>query len=203
MARVRYSNPVIEREVTFYSEYAQRTYTRAQWFHRVSRALHATDVILRIIGNDNEIDVVEQSINTMIAEWVKEAQAERARLQELRRSNAVTDNPTYTKPLHDKIKIMSPQVSKIVEIITFYDAMVQDVDALWMAQVFTNKQRREFIHTWMQRILRLGNKIVEIEQRAHRAAKNANKEAEVKASLDHNGSGDDAAEENSEADAKA
>lgn len=183
MARMRYSNPVIEREVVIHTEYAQRTYTRAQWFRRVTRALHAIDVILRIIGEDKEIDAVESTIEEMMSEWVREAEAERARLQELRKSNAVTNDTSYTRPLMAKVAIMSPQISRLVEIILIYDAMVKDVDALWMNEVLTNKQRREFIHSWMQRTLRLGNKMVEIEQRAHRAAKSANKDAEVKESL--------------------
>lgn len=194
----KYSNPVLERTVTLNSEYTQRTFHRG--FKRTARALYAIDVILRIIGNDEETDEVEDAIDKMISDWVKAITDERGRLQELRKANGIDADPVYTAPKEIKIRIASPQAGRYMEMLRLYDSLVKDIDALWMHQILTNKQRRQLIHDWQRRTLRLGNKIVDIERRAHKAAKSKGKEDEVRESIGEE-SADEEAGENEESEA--
>jgi hypothetical protein len=57
--RTHYSNPVFKQTLSLNTLQAQRVMTRT--FGRVSRSLFSIDVILRIIGEQEEMDQVEVS----------------------------------------------------------------------------------------------------------------------------------------------
>jgi hypothetical protein len=57
--RARHSNPVFKQTLTINTLQAQRVIDRVFW--RVSRSLFSIDVILRIIGEQEEMDQVEVS----------------------------------------------------------------------------------------------------------------------------------------------
>jgi|GEM_PF-2935666 len=177
----RYSNPVLEQPLVLKTEYAQRVFHRG--FSRTARSLHAIDVILRIIGEDEQVDEVEDSIDKWISDWVTDIVGEQARLQEIATANGVEQNTAYTNPLKTQVEVSSPQVSRLVEVMHLYDALVADIDRLWIHRLVDNKHRRQLIFEWQRRTLRLGNRIVDLEQRAHKAAKSKGKEDEVAASI--------------------
>lgn len=177
----KYSNPVLEQPLVLKTEYAQRVFHRG--FNRTARSLHAIDVILRIIGEDEQVDEVEDSIDKWISEWVTAIVDEQARLQEIATANGVEQNTAYTNPLETQVEVSSPQVSRLVEVMHLYDALVADIDRLWIHRLVDNKHRRQLIFEWQRRTLRLGNRIVDLEQRAHKAAKSKGKEDEVAASI--------------------
>ena len=57
-ARSTYSRPVFDQTVTIHSNHAQRLLDRG--FLLVVRALYGIDVVLRILGDDEEMDQVEE-----------------------------------------------------------------------------------------------------------------------------------------------
>lgn len=177
----KYSNPVLDQPLTLQTEYAQRVFDRS--FARTARSLHAIDVILRIIGEDEEVDEVEKVIDDMIVNWKTDIEAEKARLTEIGRAGGVERGVAYTSPMDTSVQVSSPQVSRLLDVMRLYDALVAVIDGLWIHGLLENKNRRQLIFDWQRRTLRLGNRIVDLEQRAHRAAKAKGKEEEVAASI--------------------
>ncbi|HUL12012.1 MAG TPA: hypothetical protein VLU73_07580 [Methylococcaceae bacterium] len=184
----QYSRPVFDQAVTIRSEQAQRVMARE--FSRVVSALYAIDVILRIIGDDQEIDEVETVVNTLIGDCGKDVQSEKARLDKLREDNGITQLPRYTNPATTTVRIVSPQVAQFVALVQRMDDLMVTLDALWLCGILTNKQRSNGAYQWQQRLLRLGRRIVEIERRARVSAVKRGKEAEIRESMGEPASGE-------------
>ena len=81
-ARSTFSRPVFDQTITIRSNHAQRLLDRG--FLLVVRALYGIDVVLRIIGDDEEMDQVEEIVGKLIGELAAELRAEHARLAQLR-----------------------------------------------------------------------------------------------------------------------
>ena len=173
-----YSRPVFDQTVTLQSEQAQRVMARE--FARVVSALYAIDVILRIIGDDREVDEVEAVVNALIGACGQDVQSEKARLDKLREDNGITALPRYTNPEEIKVRIVSPQVAQFIALVQRMDDLMVTVDALWLCGILTNKQRSDGAYQWQQRLLRLGRRIVEIERRARVSAQQKGKDEEIR-----------------------
>jgi hypothetical protein len=173
-----YSRPVFDQRITIQSEQAQRVFERE--FARVVSSLYAIDVILRIIGDDREIDEVEGMVGAMIGDCAKDIQDEKGRIEKLREDNGITASPRYTNPEQVEVRIVSPQVSQFVALLQKMDELMIALDALWLCGVLSNKQRSDGVYQWQQRLLRLGRRIVAIERRARASAGRRGKLAEVR-----------------------
>jgi hypothetical protein len=173
-----YSRPVFDQSITLRSEQAQRVMARE--FSRVVSALYAIDVILRIVGDDREIDEVEAVVGTLIGDCGKDVQSEKARLDKLREDNGITTLPRYTNPETINVRIVSPQIAQFVALIQRMDELMVTLDALWLCGILSNKQRSDGAYQWQQRLLRLGRRIVAIERRARASAGKRGKNAEVR-----------------------
>jgi hypothetical protein len=173
-----YSRPVFDQTVTLQSEQAQRVYERE--FRRVVEALYAIDVILRIIGDSQEADSVENMVSEMIGECAKEIKNEQARFDKLKEDNGITAIPRYTHPGQVQIRIVSPQAAQFAALLQKMDALMISLDTLWLCGVMGNKQRGNGVYQWQQRLLRLGRKIVDIERRARVSAARRGKGDEVR-----------------------
>lgn len=173
-----YSRPVFDQRITIQSEQAQRVFERE--FARVVSSLYAIDVILRIIGDDREIDEVEGMVGAMIGDCAKDIQDEKGRIEKLREDNGITASPRYTNPEQVEVCIVSPQVSQFVALLQKMDELMIALDALWLCGVLSNKQRSDGVYQWQQRLLRLGRRIVAIERRARASAGRRGKLAEVR-----------------------
>ena len=156
---------------------AQRVVDRV--FRRTVSALYGIDVILRIIGDENEIDEVEQIISQLIEDCAKAVDNEQARLDKLMESNGIDEVPDYTDPITFNAKISSPQVGQFVGLVRKLDALMISMDTLWLSSVLSNKQRVDGNYAWQQRIIKLARRIIDIEIRARKSAKAKGKEAEV------------------------
>lgn len=173
-----YSRPVFDQTLTLRSEPAQRVMRRE--FSRVVSALYAIDVILRIIGETQEIDEIEEIVSSLIGDCARDVQAEQARLDQLREDHGVTQLPRYTNPETLDVRIVSPQVAQFVALVRRMDDLMVALDALWLSGSLTNKQRADGAYQWQQRLLRLGRRIVAIEQRARASAGKQGKGEEVR-----------------------
>jgi hypothetical protein len=173
-----YSRPAFDRRITIQSEQAQRVFERE--FPRVVSALYAIDVILRIIGDDHEIDEIESVVGTMIGECAKDLQNEKARIDKVREDNGITSLPCYSNPEQVEVRIVSPQVAQFAALLQKMDDLMISLDALWLCGVLSNKQRSDGVYQWQQRLLRLGRRIVAIERRARVSAGKRGKGAEVR-----------------------
>jgi hypothetical protein len=73
--RDAFSRPVFDQTIRIQSNHAQRLLDRG--FLLVVRALYGIDVVLRIIGDDEEMDQVEEIVGSLITELAEELRAER------------------------------------------------------------------------------------------------------------------------------
>jgi len=201
MARTKtrpFSRPVFDREITIHSEHAQRLLDRG--FLLVVRALYGIDVVLRIIGDDEEMDQVEELVSEMIQKLQQELADEHARLKELAKSSGCTDQPRYTNPRTMTVHISSPQLAQYTTLITALDALMIEMDSLWLVGVLTNKQRADGAYEWRSKLFGVGREIINLERRARASAERKGKGEEVEAATRE--SDDTLAEDAGEGDAE-
>jgi hypothetical protein len=176
-ARSTFSRPVFDQTITIHSNHAQRLLDRG--FLLVGRALYGIDVVLRIIGDDEEMDQVEEIVGLLIGELAAELRAEHARLAQLREANGISATPRYTNPKRITVHISSPQLAQYTALIEELDRLMTVMDALWLTGVLTNKQRADGAYQWRTRVLRTGREIIEIERRARKSAEKRGKGEEL------------------------
>jgi hypothetical protein len=175
--RKSFSRPVFDQTITIHSNHAQRLLDRG--FLLVVRALYGIDVVLRILGDDAEMDQVEEIVGKLIGELVTELRAEHARFAQLREANGIGATPRYTNPKRITVHISSPQLAQYTALIEELDRLMTVMDALWLTGVLTNKQRADGAYQWRTRVLRTGREIIEIERRARASAEKRGKGEEL------------------------
>jgi hypothetical protein len=187
-----FSRPVFDQTITIHSNHAQRVLDRD--FQLVVRALYGIDVVLRILGDDEEMDQVEEIVSGLIGELAAALRAEMARLAELRESNAISATPRYTNPREVSVHISSPQLAQYTALVEELDRLMIAMDTLWLTGVLTNKQRARGAYDWRTRLLRTGRRIIEIERRARASAEKRGKTEEIAATEAESGNEADAAD---------
>jgi hypothetical protein len=175
--RDAFSRPVFDQTIRIHSHHAQRLLDRG--FLLVVRALYGIDVVLRILGDDEEMDQVEAIVGQLIAELAEALRAEHARLAQLREANGISATPRYTNPKQITVHISSPQLAQYTALIEELDRLMMAMDTLWLTGVLTNKQRADGAYQWRTRVLRAGREIIEIERRARAAAQRRGKGEEL------------------------
>ena len=176
-SRDAFSRPVFDQTIRIQSNHAQRLLDRG--FLLVVRALYGIDVVLRILGDDEEMDQVEEIVGKLIGELAAELRAEHARLAQLREANGISATPRYTNPKRITVHISSPQLAQYTALIEELDRLMTVMDALWLTGVLTNKQRADGAYQWRTRVLRTGREIIEIERRARASAEKRGKGEEL------------------------
>jgi len=176
-ARSTFSRPVFDQTITIRSNHAQRLLDRG--FLLVVRALYGIDVVLRIIGDEEEMDQVEEIVGSLIGVLAEELRAEHARLAQLREANGISATPRYTNPKRITVHISSPQLAQYTALIEELDRLMTVMDALWLTGVLTNKQRADGAYQWRTRVLRTGREIIDIERRARASAEKRGKGEEL------------------------
>ncbi len=135
--------------------------------------------MLRILGDDAEMDQVEGIVGSLIGALAAELRAEHARLAQLREANGISATPRYTNPRKITVHISSPQLAQYTALIEELDRLMTAMDALWLTGVLTNKQRADGAYQWRIRVLRTGREIIEIERRARVSAQKRGKGEEL------------------------
>lgn len=172
-----YSRPVFKQVLKVNSLQAQRVMDRS--FGRVSNSLFSIDVILRIIGEQEEIDQVETVILEQIAKVSEDLDQASAQLSKLMEDNGIDVMPGYTNPSEYPIEITSPQVAQFAHLIRKLDVLMSRIDTLWLNTVLSSKQRTDATYQWQQRLIKLASRIIGIEKRARISAHGKGKESEV------------------------
>ena len=175
--RQPYSRPVFRQKLVVNSLQAQRVMERS--FDRVSSALFSLDVILRIIGDQEEIDQVEEIIQNHISATSEEMDNAMNQLRKIMADNGIDAVPGYSAPAEYTIEIPSPQVAQIARLIRSLDELMSLVDTLWLNSILSSQQRSDATFQWQQRLIKLAGKIIGIEKRARISAHSKGKEKEV------------------------
>jgi hypothetical protein len=175
--RQPYSRPVFRQKLVLNSLQAQRVMERS--FDRASSALFSLDVILRIIGDQEEIDQVEEIIQNHISATSEEMDNAMNQLRKIMADNGIDAVPGYSAPAEYTIEITSPQVAQIARLIRGLDELMSLVDTLWLNSILSSQQRSDATFQWQQRLIKLAGKIIGIEKRARISAHSKGKEKEV------------------------
>ena len=173
------SIPAFEQRLTLNTLQAQRVMERV--FERAAASLYRIDVILRIIGSEEQAQQVEEMIHGFIDEvsnTLIDAAKQTATVLE---ANGISDLPSYSAPTETSVRIVSPHVSQFLGLVRKLDKLVMEIDALWISQIVANKERNEAVYRWQQKVIGLGSRIIGIERNARKAAKNQGKGDEIDA----------------------
>lgn len=173
------SRPVFKQKLIVQSLQGQRIMNKS--FEYVSRSLFRLGVILRIIGEQEEIDQVNGVIQKYRDEVVADFEGQQERLATLLSQNGVSEDSLceFTSPKEYSIEISSPQLSKFVSLLSDLDKIIQMTDTLWLMGIFEDKQRMVSNYQAQQRLFRFAGRIIGLERMARHAAYNKGKEQEV------------------------
>jgi hypothetical protein len=173
------SVPAFEQKIKLNTLQAQKVMKRV--FSRAAGSLYRIDVILRIIGSDQDAERVELVINTMLKEVEEALRDTEAEMAGMLEENGIDMLPVYDAPTEETVRITSPHVARFVSLVRKLDALVAQIDALWLSGLMTNKDRNDAVYRWQQRIIGLGSRVIGLERRARQAAKRQGKGEEVDA----------------------
>lgn len=177
-ARTVHSQPIFYQKLTVQSMQAQRVMNRS--FRAVAGSLFRIDVILRIIGEQAAVDIVEKNVIDNIKKVADELEKEISASKGLMDENGIFQLPTYTNPEDHDIEIKSPQIASFARLVARLDVLMAQIDTLWInGSILDNKQRANATYQWQQRLIRLAGRIIGLEKRARIAAYNAGKREEV------------------------
>lgn len=176
-AKPHYSRPVFRQSLTVNSLQAQRVMERS--FEQVSFAFFSLDVILRIIGDQSDIDQVDQVIQELRERVAEDMQKQLSQLQKMMSDNDIAEVPAYSSPIVYPIEITSPQTAQFARLIKGLDELMAVVDTLWLHGLFTTHQRSNATYEWQQRLIKLAGRIIGMEKRARISAHTKGKSAEV------------------------
>lgn len=174
------SNPVMSLEFSFSTLQAQRVLERMD--KSVRRSLFNIDVILHIIGDSEQAVETDKKVSQDLDTAAKELEAAIAETDSfmLARSLGIDNLVKYTD-VHDVVLLIeSPLTLKYIKLIKQLDNLIRRIDTLWMLQIIGSGQRSEHNAKWQARLIKLAQKIRNIEREAHSNAVNKGKLAEIK-----------------------
>lgn len=176
-----FSKPVLDQTFTIHSQNAQYVLQRGHSFLLVVQALYAISVVLRIIGEETDMDQIEDLVSERIDAVAKRLGDEHARLKKLADDEGGVPVPRYTHPREVRLQLSSPQLAQYVQLILLLDQTLMLLDGLWFAGVLTNKQRKDATHALRRLVYGLGREIIDLERRARESAVRAGKDDELQA----------------------
>jgi len=163
-----YSRPVFAQTLHINHQQAQNIFERS--FAPVARALYSIDVVLRIIGQQKNIDEVEALIQKDIEQMFAEIDKNTAVLSQLMDDNGVDGSPEYTNPKEYSVQISCPQVARFVQLLKRMDAMLIRLDTVWLTGLIGSKERTEMTRAQRNKLNALATRLIQIENRARTAA---------------------------------
>ena len=180
----RFSKPVLDQTLTIHSQNAQYVLQRGHSFVLVVKALYSISVVLRIIGEESDMDQIETLVSERIEAVAQTLQDEHARLKALADEEGGVPVPRYTNPREVTLQLSSPQLAHYVRLVLLLDKILILLDGLWFAGLLSNKQRKDTTHRLRRLVYGLGRSIIDLERRARESARRAGKDAELLAADD-------------------
>ncbi|MDV5469032.1 hypothetical protein [Klebsiella pneumoniae] len=147
-------------------------------------------MILRIIGEQDEIDQVETVILEHISKVSEDLDKATAQLNKLMEDNGIRRDARLHQP-NEYTEINSPQVAQFAHLIRQTDTLMGIVDTLWLNNTVLTlrKNAPSATYQWQQRLIKLAGRIIGIEKRA-RTAHSKGKEGEVAEAAPESATGD-------------
>lgn len=190
------SQPVYESSLTVSSQQAFRV--MFQQFRPLSRSLFNSDVIIRIIGDNEAADALENHIQEMFESVQEDMATALHQARALLTQHTIEVMPKYTNPHTFKFKIKSPQIVAFIDLVGQLDQLMIQIDALWINKAVSNKQRSMQTYQWQQRLMKLSNRIKNLEARARSQAYKMGKGSEVEEQAPEDIEDEESEDENTE-----
>lgn len=167
-ARQKHSQPYFEQTLALSTKQAHRVMERS--FRALSGSLFRCEVILRIIGQEENIDELETYIKTTLEAAEQDIATELQRAEAICEENGVSTLATYTVVRNFAIQIKSPLIARYARVVVQLDRLIQMLDMLWLNDLITSKERANTTFAWQQRIVKAAWAIVRVERKARAEA---------------------------------
>lgn len=175
----RHSRPVFDLTLQIHSEYARRL-LRDREFRPAMHALYGIEVILHLVGEDDEAEQVETLIRERLEGLADELQREIARLQVLLADRGLDKTrPRYTHPITVTVHVASPAIALYANLIQELDRLLMGLDTLWLSGLVPSKERLAVAIRWRNRIGGAGQEFIGLHRRAYAAAERRGQRAAV------------------------
>lgn len=173
------SRPLFKKTLLVNSLYVQQVMDRS--YDRTAKALFSLDVILRIIGDESEVDEVEGIIQSQMDRVAVDIAKFSAQMEALLSQEGYEkeDIPSYSAPVKYELEITSPQVGRFIKLAEELDRLLGLVDFLWLTGIISGKQRSDGSNEWRRRLTNLAGRIIGMEKRARISAHKYGKQKEV------------------------
>lgn len=163
------SHPYTERAVPLNSSYAQKLFLGL--FPRAQLTVYGIQVMLPIIGRDDNNDAVESILLKMLETQLTAIKNETARIHKLLRDNSTEVNLKYTDAKTFTTNIYVPTANRMLSILEHYDRLNEAADAAWHAGLLTSTQRKTVSSSWRRAIAKLVREMHSIYMRSKAAAR--------------------------------
>jgi hypothetical protein len=173
------SRAFISHSLRLSSHQAQQAYKRL--FTPLSHSLYQMSVVLRIIAGEEGAEKVEEIVNNEFTTVAKEIREEIERLNMLCKERGLEPNMGFTHPLETEAQLSSPSAARFIGMLNELDRLVSTIAALWLSGELTNGQYTAGAYKWQRRVIRTGNRVRDVCQRAMAAARRGAEERRASA----------------------
>jgi len=167
----------MRRTIEVRSQHAQ--YITQRSFRETIRALYAINVVLLLIGNEDEADKVHRMIAAQIAEVSDALRREQERLQALADDNGGVETPAYTNPKTLNLNVSTPQMGQFLGLVEQLDDLLVLCDGLWFAQIITNRDKKRITHDFRRKVYAQAREIIALNAHARKAIREQGRQEEM------------------------
>lgn len=159
-----------KRSVTLSTPSAQRALKK--YFEVMNANLYNITVSLPIMVDNAElVDELLQAVSDSIEGLEESMNKEVERLTVMHKEYAVKQDLEYTNPQTFDVLCTSPEASRMLDALVHMDKICKMLDALWMAQVLTLRQKLDVDRRWSEAMRKQSNRFRHNAERARKGLK--------------------------------
>lgn len=164
------SMPVLGRSITLHTDQAQYLYSRT--FERAASSVYKVSSVLQIFAKPDDVEAALGVVIGLLDNAEADMATDTEKLERLIANQAIEERPNYTSAKSYVAPVSSPLATRLVRLVAGLDKLVIAADTLWLYESFNDQQRNTLVQSWQSRLMRLNRRLVDIERRALRAARN-------------------------------
>lgn len=145
-------------------------------FSRANDALASVSLVLPRIGTEEECNEMNRLIEDVFAKRERELDTTIANVRKLLSTKSGLDGANYTQSHVVEVTANTPRSIRFIQLVKKLDELCTVIDACWMMEIITEKERYEYLYRWEKRLSELSRTIFRKQQglvRAIRERRNA------------------------------